>query len=588
MSYIPPIDITKHRQILIPLLIHLNQLTKPTESDVKRAVNKYPKPDGYFRKTDIFEAFKLLSGQEGVIPPSPELKQILKVKPVRTLSGVTPVTVLTKPYPCPGECIFCPSDVRMPKSYLSMEPGAQRAANNHFDPYLQIINRLSAFKAMGHVYDKTELIILGGTWSVYPLPYRIWFIKRLFEALNDFGDNLDQSASIQAAVSLKLPDLKPGAGQTLVDNHQYANYNQAVTAIYGTSANTVEVAVWEELEKEQRRNEQSLVRCVGLVLETRPDYVTATESINLRRLGATKIQLGIQSLDDQVLKLNKRGHTASQSAKAIQLLRSLGFKLHLHWMPNLYGSTPSRDQQGYRELFENPVYCPDEIKIYPCSLIEGTELMERHHSGEWQPYSHEELLDVVGDALQQTPRYCRVTRVVRDIPSGDIVTGNKYTNFRQMAEAHLKKRGLAINDIRSREIRNQVFEPSELVVKDTGYKTSTGDEHFIEYITPQDQIAAFLRLSLPINHNKQAILPELAGSALIREVHVYGQAIMVGSKKQAAAQHGGLGKKLIARALSIANQSGYNQVSVISAIGTREYYRKIGFTDGELYQHYPL
>jgi elongator complex protein 3 len=528
MSFIPPININEHREVLLRLLAYLSELQSPNQEQLTKALRKFPKKDGYFKKTDIYEAFRVLTHYPGIKPPSKALKQLLQVKPIRTLSGVTPVTVLTKPYPCPGECIFCPSDVRMPKSYLSLEPGAQRAASNHFDPYLQVINRLSAFKAMGHIYDKTELLVLGGTWSVYPLNYRIWFIKRLFEALNDFGDGKDQSAEILSKKVLNLPAVDSGSGQTTVNPKQFSSYNHAVSSLYSKDP-LEQQATWDELEKEQQKNQQAIIRCVGLVLETRPDYVTVNEATNLRRLGATKIQVGIQTLQDQVLHKNKRGHTSKQAAQAMALLRSFGFKLHIHWMPNLYGSTPMLDKKDYLRLFTDKRYRPDEIKIYPCSLIEGTELMDRYQEASWRPYTHQELLDVVSFALVNTPRYCRITRVVRDIPSNDIVTGNKFTNFRQMAEAQVIKEHTVLREIRSREIRGQVINHDKLLLKKTTYLTSIGKETFLEYCTATDHIVGFLRLSLPSEPSPHE---ELQNSAIIREVHVYGQAISLGSAKK--------------------------------------------------------
>jgi elongator complex protein 3 len=583
MVHIPPIDMVANKDRLVPLLKHLNTLEKPTWSKVRLALNRFPSRNGYFKKTDILEAFRILSGKNGITPPSDSLKKLLQVKPVRTLSGVTPVTVLTKPYPCPGECIFCPSDIRMPKSYLSLEPGAQRAAHHRFDPYLQTYNRLKAFKAMGHVHDKVELLVLGGTWSVYPATYRLWFIKRLFEALNDFGQGVDQTVTIKTQQTLTLPSTDPGKYQTLVDHTKYKNYNQAVTAQYDTLPHPLETATFEELEREHRRNETSAIKCVGLVLETRPDYLTHQEAVMLRRLGATKIQIGLQSLDDTVLSANRRGHSVKAAANAINILRSYGFKLHVHMMPNLYQATPESDKKDLQKLFSDPHFSPDELKLYPCSLIEGTELNLHFNAGRWQPYDHETLLDVVTHAVEHTPRWCRISRVVRDIPSHDIVTGNKFTNFRQMADAELVKRGRQSVDIRAREIKNHRFDSKTLTLKETSYPSGIGTEIFLEYVTPTDNIAGFLRLSLPKTWSKN--LPsELHQAAIIREVHVYGQAVTVGGKQPSAAQHLGLGKKLIQHALHLAKAAGYPWVAVISAVGTREYYRKQGFLDGDLYQ----
>jgi elongator complex protein 3 len=514
---------------------------------------------------------------------------------------VTPVTSLTKPFPCPGTCIFCPNDVRMPKSYLSDEPGAQRAEQNGFDPYLQTYTRLLSYYSTGHPTDKIELIILGGTWSFYPESYQIWFIKRAFDALHDFGKGIDRRAEVEALLHQKSqlhPDNNT-ANVVLVGTDLSRSYNQTVQAVYRDEmrrshelAQAIargdlerspvdEYATWDELEAAHRENESAECRCVGLVVETRPDHISAEEVLRIRRLGCTKVQIGFQSLNDDVLRLNKRGHTVAATRRAVKLLRQAGFKIHAHWMPNLYGSSPEADIEDYRRMFDDPDFRPDELKVYPCSLIESAELMQRYEDGSWRPYTYDELLTVLTACFKATPEYCRLTRVIRDIPSTDIVTGNQMTNFRQIVEDELKKQGTRSPDIRAREIRNKPVSPDELHLDENTYSANGGEEIFLQYITDQRDIAGFLRLSLP---SGDPITPELAGAAMIREVHVYGQSLEIGELAPGMAQHLGLGKQLIERAVEIARERGYQKLAVISAIGTRAYYRKRGFTDGELYQ----
>lgn len=493
--------------------------------------------------------------------PDPAILEKLKKKPIRTLSGVTPVTVLTKPFPCPGECIFCPADVRMPKSYIANEPGAQRAGQNGFDPYLQVYNRLQAYQEIGHPVGKIELIVLGGTWSAYPESYQIWFIKRLFDGLNDFGAGHDHRPEIQPI------DLQDRLADTETYNQHIATKTKYLKSQHQTTT-------WQDLFQSQTQNETAACRCVGLVLETRPDYVSESEVIRLRRLGATKIQIGIQSLSDSVLKLNKRGHTLAQTEAAINLLRQAGFKIHAHWMPNLYGSTPTADIQDYQQMFTNPNIRPDELKIYPCSLIDHTELMDLYHQKKWQPYTQEQLIQVLSFCLTHTPEYCRLTRVIRDIPGTEIVAGNKTTNLRQLLEATLDHQQMW--DIRAREIKHRRVNQTDLSLDQIEYQTAVSREIFLQYITVERRIAAFLRLSLPSKPGARA---------MIREVHVYGQSITVGQTSTSQAQHSGLGKTLISQAIYIAKQNGYPGISVISAIGTRQYYQKLGFTLADLYQH---
>lgn len=544
--------------------------------------NRFPSDTGYFSRTQIIESVKSVMEDS---PDKQKLIDALRLKPIRTLSGVTPVTVLTKPFPCPGTCIFCPNDIRMPKSYLSQEPGAQRAENNFFDPYLQTYNRLEAYRNMGHHTDKIEMIVLGGTWSFYPQEYRIWFISRIFAALNDFGDGINQSNTISPSI-----DLKKATKVTPHTSGSRIVYNPTVTHAYFDQEQkkriqNPEQATWEDLQFQQERNITNATRCVGLTLETRPDYISEEEVVFLRRLGATKTQIGLQSLQDSVLSLNKRGHDVAASRRAMRLLRLAGFKIHAHWMPNLYGSSPEADKRDFDLLYNDPDFMPDELKLYPCSLIEGTELMDVYTRGDWLPYDHDTLLDVVAYCLSHAPEYTRLTRVVRDIPSQDIVTGNKFTNFRQMAEAYCKSQGMPLNDIRSREIRKKTINATDLSIKKMRYVTSVATELFMQWVTPQNDIAGFIRLSFPTT---QPFIEELRESAIIRELHVYGQSLMLGSTNADASQHMGLGKRLLLEAEQEASVAGFKHIAVISAIGTIPYYEKMGYKRGALYQHKAL
>jgi elongator complex protein 3 len=547
---------------------------------LQRVLRKYPKDgSGLFSKSDIIRGFRHLRDRREWTIAEESFLERLRMKPVRTASGVAPVTVLTKPFPCPGRCIFCPSDVRMPKSYLSDEPGAQRAAQHQFDPYLQTLSRLLAYHNNGHRVDKVELIILGGTWSHYSEEYQIWFVRRCFDAMNDLPQYL---------AGQSLPGTDDGIDfgyltETIDGRSIERGYNAIVTDFRNRhSASEDESADWESLARVQRANESAEARCVGLVLETRPDSLTPTEALRMRRLGATKVQIGVQSLDDSVLALNKRGHDVAATARAFELLRGFGFKIHAHWMPNLLGSSPDNDVRDFKRLFEEPAFRPDELKIYPCSLIESAELMTSFEDGSWRPYSREELLRVIGECLGLTPPYCRVTRVIRDIPGTDIVDGNRLTNFREIAEADLDERNVERREIRSREIRFQQVAEEDLRLSEITYATSTGQERFLQFVTPDDDLAAFLRLSLP---SGAAPSDEIRTSAMIREVHVYGVVVGVGERHDGRSQHSGLGRKLIDQAANAAADTGFADLAVISSVGTRQYYRKLGFEDGELYQH---
>jgi elongator complex protein 3 len=534
----------------------------------------------------------------------------------------------------------------MPKSYLSDEPGAQRAEKNHFDPYLQTYRRLKALYNIGHSTEKVEIIILGGTWSFYPEKYQIWFIKRIFEALNDFGE-IDQTEEVEKKVGQYqlIPDKYDKNYLSFTHKNEFVEnaekitqktgsiYNLAVTKIIKENSHKVDPAdessTWEELEKEQEINTSAKSRCVGLVIETRPDKISPKEVIRIRRLGCTKTQIGFQSLSDEVLEKNHRGHDVAATRYAVKLLRQAGFKIHAHWMANLYGATPETDIEDYQKMFSDSDFKPDELKVYPCSLIETAELVDYYNAGKWKPYDHEELLEVVSTAIYETPEYCRLTRIIRDIPSPDIVVGNKFTNFREMAEKELERKKLIKKDIRSREIKNQQVTRDEIELKVITYQVQTGTEKFLQFVTKDNKICGFLRLSLPnydeIGNQKRDVeatnatsenetkpietnrnfqeeleflaktkpakiqfqhpfLPELSNSAIIREVHVYGQTVSLGDKNEGKAQHLGLGTELLKAAEKIANQIGYPKIAVISAIGTREYYQKRGFELEGLYQ----
>lgn len=537
------------------------------------AVRQHPLPGvgGHVAKHILVHLYRKIV-DSGEWEEDPELLQKIRMKPVRTLSGVTTVTVLTKPYPCPGNCIFCPTEDCEPKSYLSDEPGARRALQNNFDPFLQVTSRLQALSAVGHPTDKIELLILGGTFSAYRKDYQTWFVLRCFQALNQ----------------TTIPSL-PGADLSTIEG------NQPTLLMVEDPVRPLEDSL-AQLKVEHEINTTSIHRNVGLVFETRPDEITYKELAWLRTLGSTKLQIGAQSLDDHILTLNKRGHSVVQTIKAMLRLRAAGYKVVLHWMPNLLGATPESDVEDFRKLWGDAVgnggLCPDEIKIYPTQLLQNSELYQYYLRGEYHPYTEIELINLLADVKAMIPRYCRVNRIIRDIPSNHVVDGNRRTSLRQDALLELEHRGLRCQCIRCREIRDEFIDDKELELKDLVYqpaqidKEASSIEHFLSFVTKNDQIAGYIRLSLPMNipSGRDDDLPDLAGSAIIREVHVYGQSLAVGVDRTGAAQHIGLGTRLIKSAAELAKSNGYKYLSVISAIGTREYYRKRGFLRGSQYQ----
>ena len=524
-----PIDVEGHEPLLVELITSLSSAEPLTGRRYNRIMQHYARRGlPWLSKSQVLDAYERLC-DASYLTFDPDIRSHLQMKPMRTQSGVSVVTVLTKPYPCPGKCIFCPTDVRMPKSYLHDEPGAQRAERHDFDPYAQTASRLRALEKIGHPTEKIELLILGGTWSSYRRDYQEWFVKRCFDAMNGF-----EAASLVEA--------------------QAANMTG------------------------RRRN-------VGLVVETRQDHVDVEELRWFRRLGVTKVQVGIQSLDESVLALNRRGHDVQCTRDAFRLLRLAGFKIHGHWMANLLGATVESDVEDFGRLWSDPAIRPDELKLYPCMLLPNAELHDYWLRGEYAPYTEDEVVDVLVACKRQVPRYVRLNRVVRDFPTTNVVAGNKKANLRQIAQERLREAGTPCACIRCREIRRESILPEELVLRELDYMTDVTTEHFLSFETGgmsrlPDRLAGFLRLSLP-DKSIAHPFPELAGLAMIREVHVYGPALNLGEDSHGEAQHMGLGSRLVERACEIARQAGYGRIAVISAIGTQEYYTRLGFaTDG--------
>ena len=543
---------------------------------------------------------------------TPELEdrfiRSVRMKPRRTASGVATITVITRPHTCSSNCIYCPCDLRMPKSYLANEPACQRAELTFFDPYVQVAARLQALHQMGHSTDKVELIVLGGTWCDYPEGYQYWFIKELFRALNDWPNSPHHiKERLDWYTSFGLQNSEEALSSFVAEQQaavfeDTATYNQAFHKLYDTSqphqnAWSQMQSTYDQLVEQQHSNETAAARVVGLVIETRPDTITPDNLRMFRQLGCTKIQIGIQSTRQEILDANQRQMSVAQIKRAFSLIRLYGFKIHSHLMVNLLDATPEADKQDFKMFVTDPGFLPDEIKLYPCALVSGTQLVQKYREGTWQPYAKDELVDVLVQDVLNTPPYVRISRMIRDISATDILVGNKHTNLRQMVEQELAAEDVAsrVQEIRFREINQQQVSAAELTLQDFTYTTAVSDEHFLQWVTADNKIAGFCRLSLPhwdkltsgacdVSANELLVQP---GQAMIRELHVYGQALSLGSEGMSA-QHQGLGQKLLAKASSIAAEAGYTSLNVISSIGTRAYYRAQGFTDAGLYQQKAL
>jgi len=418
----------------------------------------------------------------------------------------------------------------MPKSYLSNEPAIMRAILTKFDPYRQVKTRLKALATNGHKTDKVELITLGGSWSAYPRQYQTWFIKRCFDGLND---------------------------------HRAQNLAQA-----------------------QKLNESAVHRCIGLTLETRPDLITVEEIKRMRQLGCTRVELGVQTIFEPILKLNKRGHTVKQIANATKLLKKAGFKITYHLMPNLPGSTPAKDLKIFKELFHNPDFQPDQLKIYPCVVTKNSELYRWHRQGRFKPYSDNQLEKLLIEIKKAVPRYVRIIRLIRDIPSGSIIAGNKITNLRQIIQQKTVRTKMACHCIRCRQATKAPKNSGSVKLFIKKYRASDGVEYFLSLEDKsQKTLYAFLRLRIqktlePIQNDDllkfNKTFPELKNAAIIRELHTYGELISIGSKHEAV-QHIGLGKKLMTEAEKICKKNELKKIAVIAGIGVRKYYEKLGY-----------
>lgn len=488
--------------------------------------------------------------KDGSLKLDRKFETFMRKADIRSMSGIAVITSLVKPYMCPGTCIYCPTEIRMPKSYIASEPAAARSQKLNFDPYILMQRRIQMLEEHGHPCDKIEYIVKGGTWNAYPLKYQYWYILESFRACN----NLSRKKSIEYVTEKQSKNLKIEKLQEL-------------------------------LNTEQKYNETASHRIIGLTLETRPDAITPKSIYHMRQLGCTRIELGLQSTDDKILELIKRGHTVQQFRDAITLLRKAGFKVDLHFMPDLPGTTPEHDIQMYKELFNDPALRPDMVKIYPCTVIKSAELYQWFKCGRYTPYGEKNLFRVLLEMKKNTPRYCRISRLIRDIPSDEIEAGNKITNLREELEKELKRRGERCVCIRCREIGRQTknlaknITPQIFIDK---YKTVDGDEYFITF-EDSERIAVFgfLRLRIPYKTLKRKkifeYLPEIRDSAFIRELHIYGQLVGIGKTEYGAQQHIGLGKQLIAKAEEIARDNEYKKISVISGVGVKEYYRKLGY-----------
>lgn len=490
-------------------------------------------------------------------------KQVsLLTKPVRTISGIASVAVMTAPFACPhGKCTFCPGGPNsyygsVPQSYTGREPATMRGIRNDYDSYLQVFNRLEQYIATGHVPDKVEIIVMGGTFLSYDLKYQEDFVKFCFKAMNDFSEVFFPEGELDLE-KYKVFFEFPGE---LMDEERSASVKKKILALKKDCF----------LEQEQLKNETSKVRCVGLTIETKPDWGRLNEGNRMLRFGCTRVELGIQSVYDYQLKITNRGHDVKDSIESIRILKDLGFKINAHYMPGLPEMTYEKDLEGMKQLFSDSDYRPDMLKIYPCMVAPGTPLYEQYKQGKFVPLSTDDAAKLLAEFKPLIPTYCRVQRVLRDVPTKQWAAGVGLTNFRQLIHEKYKPK---CRCIRCREpMKKEVnYDKVELLVQD--YDASEGKEFFISFEDVEnDLILGFCRLRFPSQCLRDEITKD---SAIIRELHVYGSATAIGGEGRI--QHKGLGKQLVKKAEDIARINGKNNMLVISGVGVREYYKKLGY-----------
>ncbi|HPL95717.1 MAG TPA: tRNA uridine(34) 5-carboxymethylaminomethyl modification radical SAM/GNAT enzyme Elp3 [bacterium] len=522
-------------------------------------------------KTSLITNAKLLSlyrqmAKSKEIKANKNLENFLRKRKIRTLSGVAPVAVLTKVYQCPGQCLYCPTEKNMPKSYLSNEPAVMRAKLCDFHPFKQVALRIKALEENGHEADKIELIVMGGTWNYLPAKYRLWYIYACFKAANNPKIKLKiQKSKIKSAIqNAKLKNIE---------------INKTI------KLKTINQVTWRDLYNEQKKNETAKHRIVGLTLETRPDYITEKTAWQMRALGCTRVELGVQHLDDKILKLNKRGATTKDTIRATKILRGLGFKITYHLMLNLLGANQKKDFLMFQKIFSDPNFQPDQIKIYPCVVNEYAELYRWWKMKKYKPYTTKQLTALLIKIKKIMPYYVRIIRVIRDIPEESIAAGNKITNLRALLNTSCKcircrEVGHVIKD-QKLKVKSQKLGKIKLFIQK--YLAGDGEEYFLSFeATDRKILYAFCRLYLSINKtsitNSYVIrTPFISLFACIRELHTYGQLVPIGAKLKRASQHQGLGQKLLLQAEKIAKENGFKKIAVIAGIGTRKYYQKFGY-----------
>lgn len=591
---------------LVYYLLSIKELNAEHFRDAQRSFAKKNNLDTLPSKSQILQVYFDLV-KEWKIDKNSDFELLLRKRAIRSMSGIVSVQVLTKPYPCPSHCIFCPNDPEMPKSYIKSEPGAMRAWLNQFDPIKQVYNRLYSLQQTGHKTDKIEMIVLGGTWDFYPDDYKREFIQRLYDACNTFSqleiENKVQNSDRKYSFQVKNED---------------------------------QIQLSSSLSEAVKLNETAENRIIGLTIETTPPFVTHANCRERREMWVTRIEMWVQSTDDQILDLNKRWHTLAEIKTAMNRLRQYGFKISIHIMPGLYGSNVDKDIQTFRDIYTDKNIKPDEIKFYPTSVIPNTELYTLYLEWKYQPITTEEISQIIRQTFREIiPPYTRIKRLIRDIPATEISAGSNVTNLSQLMHETLLKEyqksdqdyrsnfyqrlypnlqvfenedvliqqclaqdsddikslilGVQPNlsdfrhfvslDTRSREMRNKTEQTEHLNLVVRKYRSGVGEEYFISFEDELGYLYGFTRL-LMIEEDQNIKREGLwKKTALIRELHVYGslQSLKQAEDQNVKVQHSWLGKQLLFLAEKISQVAWYERLSVISGVWVREYYAKLGY-----------
>ena len=505
---------------------------------------------------------KFMSNADILKFAEPEEKEIvsgiLKKKPTRTMSGVAIVAVMCHPHKCPhGRCFYCPESEIAPPSYTGEEPAALRGRMYEFHPYVQCFNRLKQLKQIGHPIDKVELIIMGGTFPSRDLCYQEWFVSQCLKAMTDFGLIIEN---------------KPDNFEYDLDHDEIRGFEKGVLKTYPPNDYVL-------ISDVQKANENSKVRCVGMTFETRPDYCKKDHINRMLDFGVTRVELGVQTLSDDLYKKIKRGHTIADVVEANQLLRDSAIKVAMHMMPGLFVDE-QEDLKMFKKLFSDDNFKPDMLKIYPCLVTKGSELYDLWQKGEYSPYTDEEAVELIAKVKEILPKWVRTMRIQRDIPATLIEAGVKKSNLGELVYNKLAEKHVDCQCIRCREIghkkTSREYSLDEYDLFRETYIACEGEENFLSIEDVNEEtIAGFLRLRFPSkNHFRSEITDK---TSLVRELHVYGNMIKIGDKNPKIGQHTGFGEKLLKEAENLSVDRGYEEVAIISGIGTRNYDRKFGY-----------